>query len=318
MLPATRLLALALSLCLLAAPVGAADIRLSLPPDPNALPIFVLEAKQAQFLPEDELTLISNPAGDPSGMRAMIQARRVDFTLFNLIGGVRFLQGGLQDLTLVTPWVWRGIYLLQPVEAGPLDALHQQRVLVAPGTSTPPHVVTERALAGMQIHPEFVTGGSGAVLMEQLRTPGRAPAGIAAPEPLVSLILHRQEAQEWEQRWEIRLDPAQPLGGSIPLGALWQAHPDVDPAIRERLVTALTKVAGWLEDPANHAEAAAIGAAGYRDFFRMPIPEATFREMLHTERIQWQTATDEAARQTIIDYLTAVFDIAAPDGLFQP
>ncbi|WP_372986031.1 hypothetical protein [Marinobacter sp.] len=289
---------------------------MSLPPDPNALPIFVLEARQAQFLPADNLILISNPAGDPSGMRALIQGRRVDFTLFNLVGGVRFYQGGLQDLSLVTPWVWQGIYLLQPVGAGPLETLESQRVLVAPGTSTPPHVVTEKALASINIRPEFITGGAGAVLMQQLRSSERAPRGVAAPEPLVSLILDQQEAQEWEQRWEIRLDPAQHLGGTIPLGALWQAHPDVEPGTRERLVAALTEVVSWLEDPANHAEAAAIAAASYRDFFRMPVPEATFRKMLRAERVQWHAATGDMTRQTVVDYLDRVFDISAPEGMF--
>ncbi|MFN2381301.1 MAG: hypothetical protein ABR561_01950 [Guyparkeria sp.] len=294
----------------------AAEIRLSLPPDPNALPIFVLEEKQARFLPDDELVLVSNPAGDPSAMRAMIETRRVDFALFNLIGGLRFYQGGLQDMGLVTPWVWRGIYLLQPVESGPLATLDGERVLVAPGTSTPPHVITERALAGMDIRPEFITGGAGAVLMQQMRQPGRAPAAVAAPEPLVSLILDRQRAQDWQQRWEIRLDPTEQLGDAIPLGALWATHPDVDAEVRERLVEALGRVAAWIDDPANHDEAAAIGAEGYRSFFRMPIPQATLRGMLDAERVHWSVDTGPAARETVDEYLRSVFGIETPEGLF--
>ncbi|MFP4251133.1 MAG: hypothetical protein ACOCY2_01705 [Guyparkeria sp.] len=311
-----RLSALPLAL-LFALPSQAAEIRLSLPPDPNALPVFVLEAKQERFLPEDDLKLVSNPAGDPSAMRAMIQARRVDFALFNLIGGVRFHAGGLRDISLVTPWVWRGIYLLQPVEDNDLEELDGQRVLVAPGTSTPPHVVTAEVLTDMGIRPEFVTGGAGTVLMEQLRDPKRAPAGVAAPEPLVSQILDRQEAQDWEQRWEIRLDPAEQLGGEIPLGALWQAHPDVDPEVRQRLVAALDEVANWLEDPANHDEAAAIAAAGYRSFFRMPVPESTFRGLLAAERVRWDTGTDAEMRRTVRAYLRSVFELDAPADLFQ-
>lgn len=315
MLPTTRLFVLAFSMFLVV-PLKAAEIRLSLPPDPNALPVFVLEAKRAQFLPEDDLILISNPAGDPSGMRALIQGRRVDFTLFNLVSGVRFVQGGMNDMSLVTPWVWKGIYLLQPVGAGPIETLDTKKVLVAPGTSTPPHVVTERALARMGIRPDFVTGGAGAVLMEQLRTSERAPSAVAAPEPLVSLILDRQDAQRWEQRWEIRLDPAQQLGGTIPLGALWQAHPDVESGIRDRLVAALGAVGDWLKDPDNHAEAAAIGSARYREFFRMPVPEDTLLEMLRMERVHWETATDDATRQIVVEYLDEVFEIVAPQGLF--
>lgn len=303
-------------LLLAVVPAKAAEIRLSMPPDPNALPVFVLEAKKDRFMPDDDLTLVSNPSGDPSAMRAMIQSRRVDFALFNLVGGTRFIQGGMDDLALVSPWVWRGIYLLQPVQAGGLSELDGRKVLVAPGVSTPPHIVTEKALATMDIHPQFITGGMGAVLMQQLRTSQRAPAAVAAPEPVVSLILDRQRAQDWEQRWEIRLDPADQLGGDIPLGALWQTHPDVPPEVRERLVTALDEVAAWLEDPANHDEAAAIAAAGYQALFRMPVPAATFREMLGAERVRWAIDRGPETRRVVDDYLRSVFGIEAPAGLF--
>ena len=308
-------------LALLLAGAGSAhadDIRLSLPPDPNALPVFVLMEKQEAFLPGDRLQLVANPSGDPSAMRAMVQARRMDFALFNLVGGTRFIQGGLEGLHLVGPWVWRGIYLLTPESSAGLEALDGKAVLVSPGVSTPPHIVTQKALQRVQVEAKFVTGGSGAVLLNQLSTPERAPAAMAAAEPQVSLILHRQQAEEWAQRWKVALDPADALGGAVPLGALWQVHEAVDPALRERLVEGLKRAAAWAQDPRNHAEAARIGARGYQAMFRLPIPEAALRDMLDAQRVDWRLEQDAAMRQTVTRYLADVFGLQAPASLFLP
>lgn len=305
-----------LAFCVLAsAPLKAAEIRLSLPPDPNALPVFVLMEKQDEFLPDDQLKLVANPAGDPSAMRAMIAAQRMDFAMFNLVGGTRFIQGGLEELHLVRPWVWRGIYLLTPAGTDDLAVLDDRIVLVAPGVSTPPHILTQKALAQDGIHPRFVSGGAGAVLFSRLRDPKKAPAAVAAPEPMVSLIEHRQQAQDWEQRWQIALDPTEALGGDIPLGALWQVGNDVDPALRQRLVKGLTRAAEWTQNPANHEEAARIAAEGYQHTFRMPIPPQALEDLLREQRVVWQTDDDEH-RARIEQYLSDVFGIAVPAGLY--
>lgn len=303
---------------LLAAPLSAAQIRLSLPPDPNALPIFVLMEKQAEFLPEDELELVANPAGDPSAMRAMIQARRMDFALFNLIGGTRFIQGGLDGLHLVTPWVWRGIFLLTPAEQDDLAALQGGTVLVAPGISTPPHIITEKALQRQDIVPRFVTGGAGAVLMSQMRDPDKAPAGVAAPEPLVSLIQYRQQKEDWPQRWKISLDPTRNLQGDVPLGALWQVHDGVDPNTRQRLLEAMNRAAEWAQAPANRAQAARIAARGYKRTFRMPIPAEALQTLLEEQRVIWEADDDAATRATVSDYLQQVFGLRQPANLYLP
>ncbi len=298
--------------------VHAGDIRLSLPPDPNALPVFVLMEKQKEFLPEDHLELAANPSGDPSAMRAMIQSRRIDFALFNLVGGTRFIQGGLEGMHLVGPWVWRGIYLLMPESGAGLAALNGKTVLVSPGVSTPPHIVTQKALERANVQVKFVTGGSGAVLLNQLADPSRAPAALAAPEPQVSLILHRQQTEAWPLRWKIALDPAEALGGSVPLGALWQAHEDIDPALRQRLVEGLRRAAAWAQEPQNHAEAARIGAAGYQAMFRLPIPADALRDMLASQRVEWRLDQGAAMRETVTRYLAEVFGLRAPESLFLP
>lgn len=310
--------ALAGLLLALASMAHADTIRLSLPPDPNALPVFVLMEMQGTFLPQDRLELAANPAGDPSAMRAMIQARSMDFALFNLVGGTRFIQGGLKGIHLVGPWVWRGIYLLTPQSTADVQALNGKTVLVSPGLSTPPQIVTQKALQRKGVDVKFISGGSGAVLLNQLAQPGRAPAAVAAAEPLVSLILYQQQAQGWAQQWKVALDPADALGGTVPLGALWQVHEQVPAATRERLVKGLERAAVWTQDPKNFAEAARIGARGYQNTFRMPIPEAALRAMLESRRVVWRLDQTAAAREQVVSYLDDVFGIQAPANLFQP
>lgn len=298
---------------------GPTEIRVALPPDPNAVPVFILEQRQDEFLPDAELELVPNPAGDPSAMRAMVQDGRTDFAFFNLVGGVRFVEGGLDQLELVAPWVWQGIYLLTPEDGAGAKATDGNQVLVAPGLSTPPHVVTERALTEHGITPDFASSGAGMALLAQARNPRRAPEGVAAPEPLVSLILHQQAADDWEQQWAIELDPAQALEQQldvrIPLGAIWAVRDQVDDEQRQALMQGIEAVTDWLADPGNHEQAARIAAERFDTFFDMPIPEAALLRMLRSERVVWNPEGDEDTRQAVDDYLREVFDTQPPAGL---
>ncbi|MFP4647818.1 MAG: hypothetical protein ACLFMS_01280 [Halorhodospira sp.] len=50
----------------------------------------------------------------------------MDFAFFNLVGGVRFLEGGLEELELVAPWVWSRIYLLSPEQSSGLSGVDDE------------------------------------------------------------------------------------------------------------------------------------------------------------------------------------------------
>ncbi|OIQ65089.1 hypothetical protein GALL_533550 [mine drainage metagenome] len=316
----TRLLAVMASLFFLASPLRAETIRISFPPDPNALPVFVLQAKGAQFLPHDTLEFRANPAGDPSAMRALIASGQVDYALFNLIGGTRINQGGMKNFCLVSPWVWRGVYLLTPLDPQgkpqPAFALGGKTIAVSPGISTPPHIVIQKALERGGVRADYIAAGAGTVLMQLLRTPGKAPAGVAAAEPMVSQILLRQEQEIWPVRWGIALDPTEALGGAVPLGALWRVGTSIPVAARERFEAALSKAAEWSTDPANRAEAAQIAAKGYAEFFRQPIPAQAFDDMLKNRRVQWRLDTPNAALPVVQTYQKNVFGINVQPALF--
>jgi len=288
---------------------NADEITLSMPPDPNALPVFVLQEKMSEWMPGDSLRLVANPAGDPSAMRAMMQRKVMDFALFNLVGGIRFIKGGMNDLGLVSPWVWRGIYVLRPAGEAGSAWPDQPKVLVAPGLSTPPHVVTQQAFARLGVQANFLSGGSGAVLMSQLAAVERAPDAVAAPEPLISTILTVQEREQWPQRWEVGLDPTVVLGGDIPLGALWQTHAGVDTEVRARLVRGLQQAAAWSQDPMHRDEAARIAAKGFQELFRQPIPEAALQAMLANGRVRWRMEPGVETNRRVATYLKEVFGI---------
>lgn len=195
-------------------------------------------------------------------------------------------------------------------------------MLVEPGLSTLPHVVTEQALAEAGIEPRFAPSGAGMALLGQARSPQRAPAGIAAPEPLISLILHRWESEGWEQRWQIALDPAETLQdrleGPVPLGAVWSVQGQADADQRQALMQALEEVVAWLEETRHHEEAAQIAAEGSEEFFGMPVPERALLKMLEEERVVWDPATDKQSWQAVDTYLREVFAIESPEGVPEP
>ncbi|MDD4888067.1 MAG: hypothetical protein PHO64_14320, partial [Thiomonas sp.] len=235
-------------------------------------------------------------------------------------GGVRFVQSGLRDIHLVSPWVWRGIYLLTPADAQgrptPIAVLQGKTIAVSPGLSTPPQIVTQKALQHEGIKADFIAAGSGSVLMNLLRDPAKAPAGLAAAEPMVGVVLLRQQQENWPVRWAVALDPAQALGTEIPLGALWQVGRKTSDAARGRFVAALQRAAQWANDPRNHAEAARIAARGYAEFFRQPVPEQAFENILKERRVVWRMDDVATAKPVVQRYLKSVFNIEMPPKLF--
>lgn len=298
-------------------PVYAEKVTITLPPDPNALPVFVLKAKQAEFLPQDEIVIVQAPGGDPSAMRAMIQGKKMDFAFFNTVGGANFVRNGMKQLKLVGPWVFKGVYLLTPLESKDLSALNGGKALIAPALSTPPHIIVRKALMNKGIQPKFLAGGSGAALFSQIFDKSKAPAGVAAAEPLISMILVKQKTDKWPQQWHIALDPTEALkGGYIPLGALWQVHAGVSEGVRKRFMEALDKAAAYTVDPSHRSEVAAIGSKGFIESFKNPVPREVFESLLENRRIMWKLDRGEQAQKLVLDYLKDVFNINVASSMF--
>ena len=86
----SKLSILTVGATLLASSLVAENFKVLTPPDPNSIPLMVLEAKQKEFLGTDTIKITKAPSGDISAMKAMMNDKKVDVALFNFIAGVSF------------------------------------------------------------------------------------------------------------------------------------------------------------------------------------------------------------------------------------
>jgi ABC-type nitrate/sulfonate/bicarbonate transport system substrate-binding protein len=300
---------------------GPVKITVSTPPDPNIIPLAVLRQKAQAWDLGFEVVIQNAPAGDPGAMRAMIHDRRVDFALFNALGGTKFYNAGLDNLRLVGTHVWRGVYLLARDSVAERADLDGATVLAVPGVQNPPHVLSMRALAREGIRPEFVPGGSGPALMALLSQPDRAPMGFVAPEPMVSIILGRQESDDWSVRYRVFVDPQEMLSptGEIPLGSLWLVNPDIltdHPDAAREFVAAFDRATDYVNNPANHEEVARMVAEALTEIYSQSAGASVYRAMLESGRLGMDYRSAGDIRDFVTTNLMDLYDVEARPEMF--
>lgn len=303
---------------------GKTVFRVISPPDPNLIPVAVLRAKAAVLAPGIDIEIVTAPSGDPSAMRAMLYSRAADFALFNTLGGSRFYSSGLDNLALVGVHVWKGVWLVGRQGLHGPEALQGKRVLAVPAVGTPPERVVGKALLDRNIQPEFVSGGAGPVLMAQLQDPQKAPLAFVAPEPMVSIVLARQEKEQWPIRYAVL-----PLQGTVAghgtaesaLGALWAVDTvrlTANPKAARAFVAGFKRAVEYANDPANRDEVAGIVAGVMREVYGQAAPATVYRSMLESGRLKLDFRPAAAVRETVMRDLMTIYGVKVDAMIFRP
>jgi ABC-type nitrate/sulfonate/bicarbonate transport system substrate-binding protein len=301
---------------------GSIVFRVSTPPDPNLIPLAVLRAKAEEWMPGVEVEIVTAPAGDPGAMRAMIQKKSVDFALFNSIGGSKFYSAGLDNLRMMGVHVWKGVYLLAREDIRDLDELNGKTLASVPAVQTPPHQVSMKALRKNGVEAEFVPGGSGPSLMALLSRPDKAPAGFVAPEPMVSIILARQEKDNWPVKYRVFLDPQKELNpdsSEIPLGALWLLKPELvsekGEAVRA-FVEGFDRAAEYVNDPRHQEEVAGFVSEVMGEIFGQNIGPQVYMQMLSSGRLGLDFRGAEVIEEEVSRAFKKLYDFEVDPGMF--
>ncbi|ANT64738.1 hypothetical protein Ptc2401_00955 [Prosthecochloris sp. CIB 2401] len=294
------------------------------PPDPNFIPMSVLTAKAAEFMPGVGVEMVMAPSGDPSAMRAMLYSKSADFALFSVLGGSRFYAAGLTDLSLVGVHVWKGVHLVARESVTDVRQLDGERVIAVPAIMTPSHMVSTFALQKMGVRPDYVSGGGGPVLMAQLSRPENAPMAFVAPEPMVSIILNRQESEGWPVRYRVLMDSqaaASPETGETPLGGLWVVNSERvgsrSEAARE-FVEGFRKAIAYVNDPANREEVSVIVSQAMKDVYRQGAPVDVYKAMLQSGRLRLDFRGADVTGDVIVSELKKIYDVTIDRNLLNP
>ncbi|MBN2861104.1 MAG: ABC transporter substrate-binding protein, partial [Sphaerochaetaceae bacterium] len=285
----------------------------STPPDPNFIPAAILAAKADQWMEGIEVELVTAPAGDPSAMRALAQNRSVDFALFNLQAGSKFYTTGISHIRLVGSHVWKGVYLLARDSVTDLSELNGETLLAVPAIKTPPHIMSEKALRLSGVSAEFIPAGSGPSLFALLSQKNRAPKAFTAPEPLVSIILARQEKDNWPVRYRVFMDPQRildPAEGKVPTGSLWLINPgvlDSNPQAVEDFVSGFERANSYAVDPANAEEVAQIVSETLAEIYGQSAGRQVYLDMLNSGRLDLDFRHADEIREVVISNLRTLY-----------
>ncbi|ARM31068.1 hypothetical protein B9H02_06860 [Prosthecochloris sp. HL-130-GSB] len=293
------------------------------PPDPNFIPMAVLSARAEEWMPGVDVDMVMAPSGDPSAMRAMLYSRSADFALFSVLGGSRFYSSGMSNLSLVGVHVWKGVYLAAQESVTSVEKLNGERLIAVPAIMTPSHMVANHALRSKGIRADFVSGGGGPVLMAQLSRPESAPAGFVAPEPMVSIILQRQQKENWPIRYRVIMDSqdaASPETGETPLGGLWVVDPERIGSKKDaarKFVEGFGKAVDYVGDPRNVDEVARIVSVAMKEIYGQNAPASVYRSMLQSGRLKLDFRKADAVESVITSELKRIYDVSIDANLFR-
>jgi hypothetical protein len=142
-----------------------------------------------------------------------------------------------------------------------------------------------------------------------------APLAIAAPEPMASFILGRQEAEDWDVRYSRFINPQQVLSpetAEVPLTGVWVVNTDMpmdDPDSLQTFMQGMIKTANYMSDPDTFKEAAGILSEGFDEMFDVQAKPAIFEDLLESGRVVVDFRAAPTLQGSIADMMDTFYDV---------
>ncbi|PIE16923.1 MAG: hypothetical protein CSA68_00300 [Rhodobacterales bacterium] len=261
----------------------AKDVVFMARPNGQTLPLFVLQAKAAEFLPEG-MNVVLKPV--PRTKEAVVKAlktKEVDYANVFHAMGATLHEKGMTHLKLAGVHVWGGMGILSKdsIKPGDWQALKGATMLVAPGIKTPPHKISMMALMINGINPKadlMIAGATPHQAFDQMASADNAPDFVVMPEPQLSHGLIKMKKQGWKTQYHLFADSGKAVTDfGVPLGSLWIVGDQPD---AKAVVAAFDKAVDYTFDPANREEVAKIIAKGFNETFDKSAPVKVFSDAL--------------------------------------
>ncbi|OPL08875.1 MAG: hypothetical protein AVO33_08135 [delta proteobacterium ML8_F1] len=295
------------------------------PPDPNSIPLLLLELYQEEMLEEGvRIEVKVAPAGDPAAMSAMISAKEADFALFNALGGARQFQNGAEDLRMLGVHIWKGVYLLAREGSDSWADFDGVQGLAVPGVGTTPHIMAQKALVKYGAEPQFAGMGPGLALWTALGSEDNEIEIIAAAEPAVTMLLMRQQSEDWPVKYRVYSDLARELSpdtGEVPLGALFLidrglAQDEVGAGDIEVIVKGFEEAIGFMNDPANIDRIKADLPGQWQRIFSQELPPQMFVNLIQSGRIGAEFRQAGEIKESAMKFWLEEFNFELSDQTF--
>jgi len=295
------------------------------PPDPNAIPLLLLDLYQEEMLGEGvKIEVKVAPAGDPAAMSAMIAGKEADFALFNALGGAKQFQNGARDLRMLGVHIWKGVYLLAREGSDSWESFDGVQGLAVPGVGTTPHVMAQKALGRYGAEPRFAGMGPGLALWTALGSDQNEIEIIAAAEPAVTMLLMRQEAENWPVKYQVFSDLAKELSpdtGEVPLGALFLidqglALEEVGSRDIEVIIKGIEAAIAFMNDPESMDQIKADLPGQWQNVFSQELPPQLFVTLIQSGRIGAEFKPAQEIKDSAMKFWRDKFKIELKDQAF--
>lgn len=296
----------------------AEPIRIVVPPNPNAVPLFVMMAQN----PDLNVEILPVP-GVPE-LTAAMQGNQADVAVFFSAAGAQiYNKGALPDLRLWNINVWRALYLAVPEGAvASLDDLSGQKILASFQGGAPDLMMRASMLAaGFSPDADFVLEYLPSAQVMQMMLMGKGAAALL-PEPQTSQLIIKADSEN------IALSPAIDLQagfgsskwkeGEAPLGGIFVLQGILDDPVRratfEQFVAAYDAAIEYIQsDPDQAAE---MIAKGYEDTFGSIISAQAVASALKSDRLLFRTQPAGKLRPDLDAFLSAVIGQAPADEFY--
>lgn len=278
-----KVAAVALSLCVFGGPVLAGDVGFMCFPNAQSVPLMVLRAKAAEFLPAGTNIVIKHPKHSPQAIATFLKTKQVDFASINSGLGAKLYSKGLKHLKLAGVHIWGGVGILSKthIKPGDWEALKGTTGLAVPGLGATPAKLSMMALKlhGLKLKQDLtITGSNPHNAFSLMREEFTAPDFVIIPEPQLSHGLLAMKKQNWEQKYHLFADAVKSVTAfGVPIGSLWVVNENKDTMA---IVRGFERAVAYTMDPKNRSEVVKIVAAGWKEVFSKRPPAAVFEAAL--------------------------------------
>lgn len=298
---------------------AAEPLRIVVPPNPNAIPLFVMLDQN----PNLNVEILPVP-GVPE-LTAAMQGKQADVAVFFSAAGAQvYNKGALPDLRLWNINVWRAVYLTVPEgKFNNLSDLGGQKILASLQGGAPDLLMrASMTTTGFSPDEDFVIEYLPSAQVMQMMLAGKGSAALL-PEPQTSQLIAKAKSEN------IALSPAIDLQagfgcstweeGQAPLGGIFVLQSILDDPQRRLLFEQFTAAydAAIQYITANPAESAEIIAQGYQDMFGSTISAPAIASALTSGRLLFRTEPTSDLRPDLDAFLSAVVG-QAPNDEFYP
>lgn len=202
-------------------------------------------------------------------MAAGLEAKHIQYGLFNVLEGARVYEQGAGDLRLAASFLWGSSVILAKtdIRSGDWAALSGSIGVTTAPAHMPLYTFGKAALqkGGLSDGQIDLRSLSHSEIVKMMKDKTAAPAIAIVPEPEVTEILAQQQKENWDVRYHRFADVITVLTpDGLPLGGLWILD---QPEHAPEFLKAFEKAISYINDPQNVTSVSVIVAEGFRKHF---------------------------------------------------